>query len=140
MAASTSIIFRCVRAWPGANVQGRQVLVHYRCLCSFYSEITILTEMSIFLFQFQPENDVQETTQPTQSQQSQPTITEALGRQTKYERNSNEARRLDRSVAEFICIDQLPVYIVEKNGFQQMLHKFNPRYQLEILFHVHRNT
>ena len=130
MAASTSIIFRCVRAWPGANVQGRQVLVHYRCLCSFYSEITILTEMSIFLFQFQPENDVQETTQPTKSQQSQPTITEAVGRQTKYERNSNEARRLDRSVAEFICIDQLPVYIVEKNGFQQMLHKFNPRYQL----------
>ena len=96
--------------WSQCAGQGRQLLVLYRGLCSFFCQLTILTEMSIFLFQFQPEDDVQETIQPTRSQQSQPTITEALEKQTKYERNSNEARRLDRSVAEFICMDQLPVW------------------------------
>lgn len=48
----------------------------------------------------------------------------------KYDQNSHEARKLDRAVAEFLCMDQVPVYTVEKHGFQQMLEQFNPRYHL----------
>lgn len=48
----------------------------------------------------------------------------------KYDKNSNKARKLDGAVAEFMYMDQVPVYIVEKHGFQQILQQFNPRYQL----------
>uniref|UniRef100_A0A3B4T2Q5 HAT C-terminal dimerisation domain-containing protein n=1 Tax=Seriola dumerili TaxID=41447 RepID=A0A3B4T2Q5_SERDU len=68
--------------------------------------------------------------QSSQKRHKQPTISEAFERHRKYDKNSHEARKLDRAVAEFICMDQVPVYTVEKHGFQQMLEQFNPRYQL----------
>lgn len=46
---------------------------------------------------------------------------EKLIRGTEYNKNSEEARKLDRAVAEFICMDQVPVYTIENHGFQQML-------------------
>ncbi|XP_039510154.1 E3 SUMO-protein ligase ZBED1-like [Pimephales promelas] len=76
--------------------------------------------------QMQGEED-HETPQQTLKQ---PTVTEAFQRQQKYDKNSPEARKLNRAVAEFICMDKVPIYTVQKCGFQQLLHHFNPKYQL----------
>ena len=44
----------------------------------------------------------------------------------KYDLNSAEARKLNRDVAEFTCMDKVPVYTVETSDFQQMLYHLNP--------------
>lgn len=93
----------------------------------------LLTEISMFLIfsQYQPEEDFDWEDRPEQSQQhhTQPTIKDAFQKCTKYDPNSHEARKLDRAVTEFIW-GQVPIYTVEKHGFQEMLEKFNPRYKL----------
>nr|XP_055062477.1 E3 SUMO-protein ligase ZBED1-like [Misgurnus anguillicaudatus] len=76
--------------------------------------------------QLQTEDDHQ-TPQQTLKQT---TVTDAFQQQQKYDKNSPEARKLNRAVAEFLCTDQVPIYTVEKRGFQQMLHHLNPKYQL----------
>ena len=35
-----------------------------------------------------------------------------------------------RAVAEYICMDQVPIYTVEKPGFQQLVKQLSPRYAL----------
>ena len=80
----------------------------------------------IFLLQLQAEED--HGTPPQTHKQV--TVTEAFQCQQKYDKNSPEARKLNLAVAEFICIDKVPIYTVQKCGFQQMLHHFNPKYQL----------
>ncbi|KAK0149427.1 Zinc finger BED domain-containing protein 4 [Merluccius polli] len=61
---------------------------------------------------------------------TQPKITAAFERHRKYDSNSNEAKKLNRAVAEFLCMDQVPIYTVETYGFRQMLEQLNPKYQL----------
>ena len=69
--------------------------------------------------------DQEERTRPGQSQQQQqPTITEAFLKNKNYDHDSHEARKLDRAVAEFICMDKVPIYTVEKHGFQKILVLF----------------
>lgn len=67
---------------------------------------------------------------PQQNPLKRTTVTDAFRRQQKYDKNSPEARKLNRAVAEFICMDKVPIYTVEKFGFQQLLHHFNLKYQL----------
>ena len=38
--------------------------------------------------------------------------------------------KMNRAVAEFLCMDQVPIYTVEKYRFRQMLEQLNPKYQL----------
>ena len=38
--------------------------------------------------------------------------------------------KINRAVAEYICMDQVPIYTVEKPGFQQLIKQLNPRYAL----------
>uniref|UniRef100_A0A671SCA6 BED-type domain-containing protein n=1 Tax=Sinocyclocheilus anshuiensis TaxID=1608454 RepID=A0A671SCA6_9TELE len=66
-------------------------------------------------------------TKPTHSQ---PTLPAVFEQQRKYEANSNEATKLNRAVAVYICMDQVPVYTVEKPGFKQLLEHLNNRYAL----------
>lgn len=88
--------------------------------------------MFLIFSQYQPEEDFDREDRPEQSQQhhTQPKIKDAFQKCTKYDPDSHEARKLDRAVTEFICMGQVPIYTVEKHGFQEMLEKFNPRYKL----------
>ena len=38
--------------------------------------------------------------------------------------------KINSAVAEYICMDQVPIYTVEKPGFQQLIKQLNPRYAL----------
>ena len=48
----------------------------------------------------------------------------------KYERNGKKWQQLTNKVTRCIAKDMLPISIVEKPGFKQMLESFDPRYQL----------
>lgn len=58
----------------------------------------------------------------------------------KSDKNSNEERKLDRAVAELTCMDQVPVYTVEKHGFRQISNLSNSTpvtsYQEEIISYI----
>uniref|UniRef100_A0A8C1X632 BED-type domain-containing protein n=1 Tax=Cyprinus carpio TaxID=7962 RepID=A0A8C1X632_CYPCA len=43
---------------------------------------------------------------------------------------SKEAAVLNRAVAELICLDQIPVYTVDRFGFKQLVKKLNSKYEL----------
>ncbi len=65
-----------------------------------------------------------------QKKPAQPTLPLLFEKQRKYDAKSPEAVRLNKAVAEFLCVDQIPIYTVEKPGFQQLLRQLNPRYDL----------
>ena len=60
----------------------------------------------------------------------QPTLQQTYERATKYPPQSPTAVELNSAVTYFIAKDMRPVSIVEKPGFQHMVSKLNPRYQL----------
>ncbi|KAL6456345.1 hypothetical protein MHYP_G00348880 [Metynnis hypsauchen] len=60
----------------------------------------------------------------------QPTLLAVYEQQRKYDGNSQLAKKLNRAVAEYICMDMVPVYTVEKPGFRQLLQQLNNRYTL----------
>ena len=60
----------------------------------------------------------------------QPTLQQTYERATKYPPQSPTAVELNSAVTYFIAKDMQPVSIVEKPGFQHMVSKLNPRYQL----------
>ena len=65
-----------------------------------------------------------EKTQPAtkQKKQAQPTtLPQLFDQQRKYDPKSPEAVKINKAVAEYICVDQVPIYTVEKPGFQQLL-------------------
>nr|XP_033494242.1 succinate--hydroxymethylglutarate CoA-transferase isoform X5 [Epinephelus lanceolatus] len=66
------------------------------------------------------------------SSTKQPTLAlpEVLQQQKKYDKSSKEAKMLNRAAAEFICLDEVPIYTVEKSGFRELVRKLNNRYQL----------
>ncbi len=48
----------------------------------------------------------------------------------KYERSSKAAKRLNRAVAEFICMDQIPISVVDKTGFRNLVKQLYKRYEM----------
>lgn len=60
----------------------------------------------------------------------QPTIDSLFEKSKKYEATSKEAAVLNRAVAEFICLDQIPIYTVDRSGFKQLVKKLNSKYEL----------
>ena len=60
----------------------------------------------------------------------QPTLQQTYERATKYPPQSPTAVELNSAVTYFIAKDMQPVSIVEKPGFQHMVSKLNPHYQL----------
>uniref|UniRef100_A0A8C2KQJ3 HAT C-terminal dimerisation domain-containing protein n=1 Tax=Cyprinus carpio TaxID=7962 RepID=A0A8C2KQJ3_CYPCA len=86
---------------------------------------------SLFIHRFKQKRLRQNETQPaTKTTHSQPTLPAVFEQQRKYEANSNKAKKLNRAVAVYICMDQVPVYTVEKPGFKQLLEHLNNRYAL----------
>uniref|UniRef100_A0A672RIU4 BED-type domain-containing protein n=1 Tax=Sinocyclocheilus grahami TaxID=75366 RepID=A0A672RIU4_SINGR len=117
------------------NIIDQQKPICKRCHRSFLSKGGNTSNLIKHLKDRHPDlmkefKQAEEDNETPQQTLKQTTVTDAFQRQQKYEKNSPEARRLNRAVAEFICMDQVPVYTVEKCGFQQMLHHFNPKYQL----------
>uniref|UniRef100_A0A3B4U3F6 BED-type domain-containing protein n=1 Tax=Seriola dumerili TaxID=41447 RepID=A0A3B4U3F6_SERDU len=66
-------------------------------------------------------------TPPTQKQ---PTLQDVFQQHMKYPKDSEDAKRLNRAVAEFICMDQVPIYSVEKAGFRNLVHNLDKKYDL----------
>ena len=60
----------------------------------------------------------------------QPTIADALQRSVKYARSSKKWKELTDAVTLCIAKDMMPIYSVEKDGFQDMLRKFDAQYDL----------
>ena len=75
------------------------------------------------LFQREPSN-------PKGKQPMTKTIPEMYEQHRKYQPTSKEATTLNRAVAEFICLDQIPIYTVEKLGFKELVKKWNCKYEL----------
>ena len=61
---------------------------------------------------------------------SSKTVKDLFEARTKLSSSSREHKELTKSVTYFLAKDVQPAYTVEKSGFQQMLSKFNPRYDL----------
>lgn len=64
------------------------------------------------------------------AQTQQPTLQAMFQQHNKYPRESKEVKRLNRAVAEFICLNQVPVYIVEKAGFRNLMQNLDKRYDV----------
>ena len=63
--------------------------------------------------------------------------------QSKYPRESKDSKLLNRAVAEFICLDQVPVYIAEKDGFRNLVEALDKRYDIpsrNVFMHIHEIT
>ncbi len=56
---------------------------------------------------------------------SQQTLRDAL---YKLPSSSEKAKRITKSIADFICKDLRPYSVVENTGFRNMLHTLEPRY------------
>ncbi|KAL1250025.1 hypothetical protein QQF64_021030 [Cirrhinus molitorella] len=60
----------------------------------------------------------------------QPSLPAVLEVHRKYDKDSKDAKRLNRAVAEFICIDQVPIYTVEKSGFRNLVQQLDRKYDM----------
>ena len=52
---------------------------------------------------------------------TQQTIESSLARSTKYPRGSPQAKELTRAITYYLAKDAMPIYTVEKAGFQHMI-------------------
>lgn len=60
----------------------------------------------------------------------QPTITESIEKNTKYEKKGKRWKELTESVAYCVAKDSLPIRAVEKPGFKRLLGTFDSRYEI----------
>lgn len=58
----------------------------------------------------------------------QVTLEHAIGQAQKYSFDHPRSRLLHRAIGEMVCVDCLPMYIVEKPGFRRLVHAMEPRY------------
>ena len=72
------------------------------------------------------------------SQVSQQTITSSLLSVTPYEKTSKRHKDITQAITNFVAKDMLPVYTVEKDGFQKMLSVLDKRYHLPSSTYFHR--
>lgn len=63
------------------------------------------------------------------SVESENSIVNSLMKKQKYNRQSQRWKHLTTSVIKFIARDGLPIYSVTKNGLQEMLSAFDPKYE-----------
>ena len=61
---------------------------------------------------------------------SQPTLFQTIERSSVYAPNSSQAQELNRAVTYFLAKDMQPIATVDKPGFQHMVSRLNPRYQI----------
>ena len=66
---------------------------------------------------------------------TQQTIESSLARSTKYPRGSPQAKELTRAITYYLAKDAMPIYTVEKAGFQHMVSKLDPCYEIPFSHH-----
>ena len=71
-----------------------------------------------------------ESSQSSTSNTTQVTLGELIAKSAMYSPSSPQAKELSRAVAYHIAKDAVPLSTVDKPGFQYMVSKLNPRYQL----------
>ena len=76
----------------------------------------------------QPSSHQPSSHQPSSS--SQPTLVSVVDKLKPYNRDGKKWQDLTDSITFCLCKDMLPIYTVEKPGFQRMLRRFDPQYQL----------
>ncbi|XP_007888700.1 E3 SUMO-protein ligase ZBED1 [Callorhinchus milii] len=64
------------------------------------------------------------------SREHQPTMRELFQRKDKFDPKGREHRELTKAVTYCITKDRMPLNTISKPGFQHLLGKFNPRYEL----------
>ena len=67
-----------------------------------------------------------------------PAIT-PLTQELPYGHRSKRYKELNEAVAYFICMDNLPIYTVEKPGFRLMVKKLDSRYEIPSRAHFSRS-
>ena len=71
-----------------------------------------------------------ESSQSSTSNKTQVTLGELVAKSAMYSPSSPQAKELSRAVAYHFAKDAVPLSTVDKPGFQYMVSKLNPRYQL----------
>uniref|UniRef100_A0A1X7TEC0 BED-type domain-containing protein n=1 Tax=Amphimedon queenslandica TaxID=400682 RepID=A0A1X7TEC0_AMPQE len=61
---------------------------------------------------------------------TQLTLESSIVRATKYPRGSPQAKELTCAITYFLAKDAMPLYTVEKQGFQHMISKLDSRYEI----------
>ena len=61
---------------------------------------------------------------------TQQTIQSSLARSTKYPRGSPQAKELTCAITYYLAKDAMPIYTVEKAGFQRIVSKLDHRYEI----------
>ena len=64
------------------------------------------------------------------SSSSQQTLEQCVRKTKLLSLDSRDHRKLTQAVTNYIVKDVVPVYTVDKEGFRDMVHALNPRYQL----------
>ena len=64
------------------------------------------------------------------AKRSQQTLAGSFAKVTQYARNSKKWEKLTDAVTFCLAKDIMPIYSVEKHGFQQLMKKFDPQYEL----------
>uniref|UniRef100_A0A1X7UNU5 BED-type domain-containing protein n=1 Tax=Amphimedon queenslandica TaxID=400682 RepID=A0A1X7UNU5_AMPQE len=66
------------------------------------------------------------------------TIQESIQQTKKYNHGSKEHKMMTKSIATFLAKEMLPIYLVDKPGFREMISVINPRYDLPHKDHFSR--
>ena len=60
----------------------------------------------------------------------QPTLTQVIEKGKKCDPKSQRVQELNRAIAHYIAKDMQPFHTVERQGFREMVHAFDPKYEL----------
>lgn len=67
---------------------------------------------------------------PTEPATTQPCLPAMFDIHRKYAKDTKDAKRLNKAVAEFICLDQVPTYTVKKSGFWSFVQQLDRKYDI----------
>lgn len=70
----------------------------------------------------------------------QVTLASYIDRKTKFKPGDSRSKVITKYIAQMICLDNQPFYIVEKRGFTELIHHLEPRYQLPSRKHLATNV
>ena len=77
---------------------------------------------------------------PTDRPRNQQSISSSFAHSQPYGHQSKRWKELNEAIAYFFCKDGLPVYTVEKAGFQSMLKTLDSRYEIPSRAHFSRSV
>ena len=85
-------------------------------------------------------SQLQKSTVSTSTAKCQPSIASSFAQSQPYGCQSKRYKELNEAIAYFICKDGLPIYTVEKAGFQSMVKALDSRYEILSRSHFSRSV